>query len=637
MGIVRVKNIIERKSPFFGAFSIGSKILNFLVLLLIILELYLAVPWLGGGHLSSKIFSFIFISFVFSFISINLYRHIYFSSVTVSYFILLIFLTVSSLFSYDSFNSFLTIGFLLTGSVFHALLTDFLHKNPISYRNIFNCILILGTVAAALGLYEFFSYKLIGPSTSMLIPYLLPPDISPRVGGMFGQPNLFSAFLQVVLVVFFFRHLHTDFSSNHIRFMHYLPFWLVSLVFFLTGSRGGLISFCIVLGILSWLVARKVYLDNDTKKKRRFLVLLSTIFFAFFAAKFLTVGDISEGSRTLSALGINSEARYIFWTSAILMFLDTPFWGQGLSSFGLLQNSYNPIAYKFLGFVQLEAMGNTNWAHNELLQLLAEGGIFAFLFFFSLLLLYLSKLKLASRALEYNPQNFYSFILLLPFILQSMLSWTFRNPPLFVLFFIIVSILLSQNSLKSIRIGTTAKVVGNFFLLVGLVISLFFLTEDIRIKTFSNKVQASHSLTACFADFSSLAESKYASYRVVSRYTPQFIAEAMRNNDIVLARKIMPYAKWLTKIEGTGVQWYHLAQLYLFLEDQLNSEVAITSAIDMLPHDNRLWGFLHYLNMLKAVESTGKTLEHFLPIPPGGNASEVKGLFDFDDNFKLSK
>ena len=61
---------------------------------------------------------------------------------------------------------------------------------------------------------------------------------------------------------------------------------------------------------------------------------------------------------------------------------------------------------------------------------------------------------------------------------------------------------------------------------------------------------------------------------------------------------------------------------------------AVTVAIDLWPTEQGYWGFQHYLNMLKASEKTGRSVNDFLPIRPGGTADDLKGLFDFNDRIK---
>ena len=59
------------------------------------------------------------------------------------------------------------------------------------------------------------------------------------------------------------------------------------------------------------------------------------------------------------------------------MFFDHPLWGIGLDNFQFYLPAYMPQAYSSLGVVLYEAMANTKWSHNEILQLLSEGGIIA--------------------------------------------------------------------------------------------------------------------------------------------------------------------------------------------------------------------------------------------------------------------
>jgi len=590
-----------------------------LIILLVVSQIFLVLPWLGVSDKPTKIYSFIYISIAFSFVSVYRINKIYVSKLYTLYLLINFLFFFFSYFSYCRFSSSLTSGFIFLALVFHFLLVDYLRNNPCFRIKIIDCLLLLGVIAAALGLYEYFSYVNLGQSKSMLIPYLLPADRSSRIGGMFGQPNLFALFLTIVCIGFIFRHVHTNFSpkSWFLCTIRFLPFFMVCLAFFLTGSRAGFLSFSFVIAFLSWLVVSGRYLLAPSENKKDFFLLLINIGLAFMVSKLLSLGG-PEG-RALSAVGISTDARFIFWTSAFLMFFDAPLVGNGLSSYGLLQNSYNPLAHKILGFVQYEAMGNTNWAHNELLQILAEGGIFLFILVSALLFLYFKGLIFKSVSIEKSSQyfHFYSYLLIFPFIVQSMFSWVFRYPPLFILFMILASILISQNELALMPLGKLKKISIYLSLLIALSIGSFFMKDEVRINNFSRDIRYSRDVSLLFDDYSALANLNYSSYLILSRYTARFVANAIKNNNSQLALNVLPYAKRLTQLEGSGEQWYNLAQLYLFLNERHKAEAAINEAINMLPHKNRLWDFLHYLNILKAVDATGKPIETFLPLPEG--------------------
>jgi tetratricopeptide (TPR) repeat protein len=89
--------------------------------------------------------------------------------------------------------------------------------------------------------------------------------------------------------------------------------------------------------------------------------------------------------------------------------------------------------------------------------------------------------------------------------------------------------------------------------------------------------------------------------------------DALRRNDVSLGEKIIPYFEQLTSLEGARWQWYNLARIYFLVGREEEARAAIKQTIDLMPSDDIVWAFDHYLDMLKASRETGRPLESFLP------------------------
>ncbi|MBW6512735.1 MAG: O-antigen ligase family protein, partial [Desulfuromonadaceae bacterium] len=307
---------------------------------------------------------------------------------------------------------------------------------------IIDLLLFFGLVGALLGFYEYVYYHSCGPTHAPLIPYLLPPDGEGRISGPYGQPNLFALFLTLTLLAYFYRYLHASLAprcrSVILESLRFLPFLAVACVFFLTRSKGGLLSLFLLICFLLWLVASKRYLADDCDSRKEFFRLLGCLCVAFVLSRLTFTTGVEEfvATRSLSNTGINPDGRFVFWTSAILIFLDHPWLGVGLDNYRFLMNGYGPASHDLLGFVNFEAMKSTFWAHNEYLQLLAEGGIFLFglvlfflFFFFKKIWTYCIRPAHIDR-----PLFLYSHLFLVPFLIQSQFSWPLRHPALLLLF-----------------------------------------------------------------------------------------------------------------------------------------------------------------------------------------------------------
>jgi len=590
---------------------------TFFFAIAILLLQFVTVPGLGDIDKAGKLFIFTFsVLFVAQRVII---RNIEFkfSKIIVLYILLVVIFLVSSGQAYSPSWAFIQTLIFAVFILYLILLTDFSFRKPEFIEYLQSSLLFFGLLAAVLGLYEYFSFALLGPSRSMLIPFLLPPNSSIRISGFLGQPNLFALFLSVVLLAYCYRYIHTDFKvvTKVLSIFRFLPFFIIALVFFLTGSRAGFLSFSLMLGFVLWLVASHRYLTENEKGRKELFYLAVCLFVALIVSGGLNGWASSAAIRSFSNVGMSADARFVFWMSAILIFLDNPWLGVGLGNYGFLQNTYGPSSHKLLGFVPYEAMANTDWAHNELLQILCEAGVLAFclLLFLLFLLLWKIKTNFISRNSQFSPIFLYSHLFLLPFIVQSMFSWPLRSPPLLVLFFTFLAVLLSQYPLKKFSISSVSrKIVSTFFLLgIGVTTILFY--QEIRIGDFKGSLSRNYQIESTLDDFDTLVSHPYSSYRVLSKALPIYTREALSRGDVSLAKKILPYYEKISLLEGACWQWYDLARLYLKVEREEDANVAIQRAIDLRPADKLPWGFQHYLDMLKASRETGRPLESFFP------------------------
>lgn len=583
----------------------------------ILLLQFLTVPGLGDSDTAGKLFVFIFAVLFIAYRFIIKNSQLEFSRVSVVFILLWVIFLISAAQAFTPGWSFIQALVFASFVIYLILITDFSVNNPqfLDYLN--RTLLLFGLLAAILGLYEYFHFVLTGPSGTMLIPFLLPPNISIRVGGMFGQPNLFALFLSVVLLTYCYRHIHSAFeiTSRFFSPLRFLPFFVVALVFFLTASRAGFLSLSLIWGGLLWLVVSRRYLTENVKGRKELYCLVGCLVFAQIVSLGLN-GWLSSGAiRSLTNVGLNADARYVFWMSAVLIFLDNPWLGVGLDNFGSLQDLYGPSSHTLLGFVPYEAMLNTDYTHNELLQILCEGGLFAFclLLFLFVLLLWKIRTNFIARNCRFSPVFLYSHLFLLPFIIQSMFSWPMRSPPLLILFFTFLGGLLSQCPVKTIKFSPGIRKIMVLFLILGIGVTAILFYQEIRIGAFKRSFSGNHQLETTLNDFDALVSHPYSSYRVLSKALPIYSREALGRKDTVLAEKILPYYEQLSVLEGARWQWYNLARLYLKVGREQDAHVAIQRAIDLMPADVLPWAFQHYLNMLKASRETGRPLESFFP------------------------
>jgi O-antigen ligase len=149
----------------------------------------------------------------------------------------------------------------------------------------------------------------------------------------------------------------------------------IAIVF--TGSRGGLISYLAVIAFAAAASfarqnARKMTHDESSNRGRNLSVMIAGI-----GLVILVVGSVlflgGEGS-LLRGIGLQPDAgditsgRSHFWNVAWQIFLANPILGAGFEAFGAAFTRYDTWS----GMYRIEH------AHNDYLQMLADGGILAF-------------------------------------------------------------------------------------------------------------------------------------------------------------------------------------------------------------------------------------------------------------------
>jgi len=479
---------------------------------------------------------------------------------------------------------------------------------------------VCGLLAALLGLYEYIHFHTFGPTAYPLIPYLLPLDRESRIAGIYGQPNLFALFLTVTLLAYLYRYLHGSTSAwcrpSWLMTLRFLPVVLVAAIFFLTRSKGGFLSLFLILCFVLWLVVSKRYLREDRFARKEFFLFLTSVVIAFFLSRLVLISGIEEivATRSFADTGINPSGRFVFWTSAILIFLDHPWLGAGLDNYRFLMNGYGPASHELLGFVEFEAMKSSFWAHNEYLQLLAEGGVLLFGMVLFLLCIFFKKVWqnfIMSACIE-RPFFLYSHLFLLPFLIQSHFEWPLRHPALFLLFVTFAAILTAQYPLKSVSLSPLARILLVAMFIGGLIVSGFLYLQERDIVRFQKNF-ATQPLETTLDDFADLAGKPYSAYRVLRNCLPYYTNAALVYGDDSFAQTIIPYSEELVRLEGAGGQWYDLSRLYLRVDRLEDARSAIAEAFELKPTNPLIFDFLHYLNIIRASLETGRPIEEFLP------------------------
>lgn len=490
-------------------------------------------------------------------------------------------------------------------------------------------LLTCGTVSAALGLYEYGFFQRLGPSGEAVIPLLLPPDLYARIGGPLGQSNLFALFMLLVLIGFcwwwvLWYEPGTGVLTSRLAF---LPPLLSATVFFLTGSRSGLLVFVLVFGLLLWLVVKGRFLKDDPGGRRRLFQLFLVFGAGFLLMKVLPLlpgllsvdvqdaGGAMTVSRSMSVSDGGVSARILLWTTALVVLFQNPWLGVGLDNFRFALADSQTIAHSKLGFLGYESLRHTNWAHNEVLQLLAEGGVLVLVPIVYLLARFC--LWLVRMAKPETPQplpaELFGALMVLAVLMHSLFSWPLRHPVILCWFALILGFWLAKRPGWTISLtGSRQAAMIGCAILIGLTVAAYG-WQEYRIGHFLKTVRNLEDPAISVAQFEELCDNPFSEIKVLLTFVRGYTNYAVKQEDVELAEAMIPYAERLRDVQGAFWQWYDLARLYHLVGRDGEAAMAVQRSIDLQPWFPESWEFQHLMNQKEAARKTGRPLEDFQP------------------------
>jgi O-antigen ligase len=496
---------------------------------------------------------------------------------------------------------------LAIGVLFCLLVANIAQEDESFARKTLESLCVFGFVDALLCFYQYSHWLAFGESKELLIPFLLPPSTGLRVTGAYGQSNLTALLLLLSLMAFLCRYVRrpeAGYKAKHL--LNDLGLFVVACAFFLAGSRSGLLGFASVLFILFFAATRKKIDFNITTLSRIVIVLV--------CGYLLSQAPFTPGMTTQNSFArpeISVDARFVFWTSSLLMFSDAPMFGVGPDHFKVFLPSYLLESHDFLGFVEYEAMGYTNWTHNEYLQIFAETGLLGG----SCLLLFILVLGLTYRKelLRQKPEVEQLFILfaLVPFLLQAMFDWTLRHPGLLFLFFLLLGIVLSRTSGHRLQPKRLLFIYFSAALLILTVSGVAICAvKEYRFRNAKKLVAQNGCSTALLRD---LYDDNYLRFMMLREILPLCVIDETRIANRPLLVKLRPYYEEIARLQGTYGQWYNLALVYRQLGLFEQAEQALKISIERQPVFEQGWAALHALHVEEATRKTGRPAQDFWP------------------------
>lgn len=224
-----------------------------------------------------------------------------------------------------------------------------------------------------------------------------------KTGGT-EDPNEFASH---IIVFGLFSILLYSINRSRIILLGMFPLFIVGIL-----NAGSVTSLIVILIVTSSLI----YHSLRKSSKTILLLLCGVIIIGIFSQYIGTLEEIQNVTERASNNESNADSRIEAWHAALEMFQDNPLYGVGLGNYSKEITKYSLIQLE-------EGAGNT--AHNILILLMGEGGLFVSLVFIYLLVTSFNKDIFFATT---NSWHFYLFLAFLSVLLMGMtLSMTYEK------------------------------------------------------------------------------------------------------------------------------------------------------------------------------------------------------------------
>ena len=293
---------------------------------------------------------------------------------------------------YSRFN-----GGLLSSIAYTLLYFSFVNNFPKEkIKNLLTVILVSGFLVSVYGILE-----RLGIDKNIWIQ-----DVQNRVFSTLGQPNWLAAYLTVLIP------LSLSFALTGQKFSKSLPFYILSLIFFMTliftKSRSGMIAIGLTLPVY-WIYLlfnfRKKIITQFIIHSSLFLILIFIFGSPFAQINRFTLPELTKPhdrnfekeekkplGDSIIDIGITESGtiRKYVWQGAIDVFKHYPLIGTGVETFAFSFYKYRPAAHNLTS----EWDFLYNKAHNEFLNYAATTGVFglgSYLLFIGVFIVWMMK------------------------------------------------------------------------------------------------------------------------------------------------------------------------------------------------------------------------------------------------------
>ncbi|MBU0634141.1 MAG: O-antigen ligase family protein [Candidatus Omnitrophica bacterium] len=247
-----------------------------------------------------------------------------------------------------------------------------------------------------------------------------------RVVSWFLSPNILAGYIIMVLPLNFFCLVSALKSKNRIRAIGFI-FTLLINFFALAFTRSMGAYLALVFSLACWW---GVFLAGDKNKLKKSVfaaggILLILVLVSIFMQRANCFVNFNNPQNSVMQ-------RMYYWRSAARVIKESPLSGVGAGNFGIIYPRFKE-----------PAANETVFSHNSFLQLWAECGVFALIFFIGMMVFYFSQIKKKNFDLLIMG----SLIGVLAFLIHNLFDYTFFIPQVAWLWWVLVacSLRLGEN------------------------------------------------------------------------------------------------------------------------------------------------------------------------------------------------
>ena len=281
-----------------------------------------------------------------------------------------------------------------------------------------------------------------------------------RICSLFGWPNVLAAFLIMTVPITFALAMFEKLRFNKgVLIFFSTVFFLVLL---LTYSVAGVLS--LMVGGLVVFILRFQFKNAPSKTGREkmqilFFVLTAIIFLGFVIYK-----------RDYFAIANTSNPRFDYLYAVTSLIAEHPWIGSGWNTFQEANRSYI-----------LSERGYSSYAHHSYLQIWAESGILAMVFFISI---FVFLFREAHQYLMKNKNDTLVFGFLgaiVALLVENLFSFSFLKPNISFFFWFVLALMVAWINLQGVQWQLVSGIKSIFFVVAIFFFGLIFLFLSLRV------------------------------------------------------------------------------------------------------------------------------------------------------------